>query len=239
MQRRALAIQLPKGIEARLGDHSFGRQRAICEDDHVLVVLHAPPTSDSLERETVLVLRRPDGSLVAGDGTDGAARLRDLVADYRARYEECDRAYDEADSADELFALLARLAPLNRASTNMASALQAARDAARDDKFLIGMRDEGYEVSRAFDLLVVDAKLKLDHRIAKNAEEQSAQAHAMAAAQHKLNVLAAITFPIMALATVLGMNLRHGLEDLPAAFFPIVLGLGVAIGLFVKRWVAP
>jgi hypothetical protein len=239
MQRPTPKFALPTAIEARLSERSYGRQRAICEDEHVLVILHAPPRDGSLERETVLVLRRPDGALVADDGSDGAERLRRLVTDWRTHHDACDKEYDDAESAEQLFRLLERLAPLNRASTNLAAALQAARDGAREDKFLIGMRDEGYEISRAFDLLVVDAKLKLDYRIAKNAEEQSANAQAIATAQHKLNVLAAITFPIMALATVLGMNLTHGLENRPESLFFAVLALGVTIGLFVKRWVAP
>jgi Mg2+ and Co2+ transporter CorA len=100
------------------------------------------------------------------------------------------------------------------------------------------MRDESYDISRAFDLLTSDAKLKLDYRIAKNSEEQAAQAQQMTSAQHRLNVLAAITFPIMAVATVLGMNLRHGFENQSPLYFMVVLVSGVVIGMFVKRWVA-
>ena len=40
--------------------------------------------------------------------------------------------------------------------------------------------------------------------IAKSAEIQAAKAEEMATAQHKLNVLAAITFPVMAVATLFG-----------------------------------
>ncbi len=238
MKRKQLNWTLPPEIEARLGEGTYGRQRAIFEAGHLLLVLHAPPAPGTLDRETALFLRRPDGQLLCNGFEGGEHKLRKLLADYRTRWEECDKEYDNANSAEDLFKLLEKLAPLNRASTNVANALQAARDCVKQDKFFIGMRDESYEVSRAFDLLVADAKLKLDYRIAKNAEAEAAKSAEIARAQHKLNILAAITFPIMALATVLGMNLTHGLEEKSPAFFVVVLVTGIAIGLFVKRWVA-
>ncbi len=191
-----------------------------------------------MEREPALFLRQPNGRYLANGYDNGEHKLREVLTSYRARWEECDKAYDMANSAEKLLSLLEKLAPLNRASTNLKDALQAARDAEKQDRFLIGMRDESYDISRAFDLLTSDAKLKLDYFIAKHSEEQAAQAQQMTSAQHRLNVLAAITFPIMALATVLGMNLRHGLENRSPLYFTVILISGVVIGLFVKRWVS-
>lgn len=237
MSRKPINWTLPPEIEARLGENSYGRQRAIYEADHLLIILHAPPAVGTIERETLLFLRKPTGQYLCNGFENGEQRLRKLLADYRAAWEVCDRTYDSADTAEDLFKLLEQLAPLNRASTNLANALQTARDAVKQDKFLISMRDESYEISRAYDLLVVDAKLKLDYRIAKNSEAGAAKSEEMAKAQHKLNILAAITFPLMALATLLGMNLTHGLEDKSPALFAAVLAVGIAIGLLVKGWV--
>ena len=237
MKRRTFNWKLPPEIEARLGEGSFGRQRAIFESGHLLVILHAPPAPGTIERESVLFLRKPDGALLCNGFEGGEHKLRKLLADYRAAWEECDKAYDAAETAEDLFRLLEKVAPLNRSSTNLANALQAARDYVKQDRFLIGMRDESYEVSRAFDLLLADAKLKLDYRMAKNAEAQALRAEEMARAQHKLNIMAAMTFPLMALATLLGMNLIHGLENRSPIWFVAVLGLGVAVGFVVKRWV--
>ncbi len=238
MKRKQLNWTLPPEIEARLGEGTYGRQRAIFEAGHLFLVLHAPPAPGTIERETVLFLRKPDGQILCNGFEAGEHKLRKLIADYRAQWEECDKQYDNAESAQELFHLLEKVAPLNRASTNLVNALQAARDHVKQDKIFISMRDEGYEVSRAFDLLVADAKLKLDYRMAKNTEAHAAHADKMAIAQHRLNVLAAITFPLMALAAALGMNLRHGMEDESPALFVVVLSMGIAIGLLVKRWVA-
>jgi hypothetical protein len=237
-KRKQLNWTLPPEIEARLGESSYGRQRVIAEADHILIILHMPPVSGTMEREPALFLRKPDGSFLANGYDNGGHKLRELLARYRTYWEECDKAYDTAVNAEELLLLLEKLAPLNRSSTNLRDTLQAARDAAKQDRFLIEMRDESYDISRAFDLLTSDAKLKLDYRIAKNSEEQAAQAQQMTSAQHRLNVLAAITFPIMAVATVLGMNLRHGFENQSPLYFMVVLVSGVVIGMFVKRWVA-
>ncbi len=237
MKRSPLNWTLPQEIEARLGENTYGRQRVIDEAGHLLIILTHPPVVDSMDREPALFLRKPDGSLLANGNDDGAPELRHLLDEYRTRWEECDKDYDSAESAEDLLRLLEKLAPLNRSSTNLARALQAARDAAKDDKFLITMRDESGEISRAFDLLTSDAKLKLDYSIVKHSEAQAAQAQAMLAAQHRLNVLAAITFPIVSLATVLGMNLRHGLENHSPLLFLMVTVIGVLIGMFLKRWV--
>lgn len=237
MKRKVFNWTLPAEIEARLGDNTFGRQRSIYEADHLLIILHAPPGAGEMEREFVLFFRKPDGALLCNGFEGGEHKLRKLIADYRERWDACDKEYDTATTAEDLFRLLEKLAPLNRASTNLANALQSARDYVKQDKFLISMRDDAYEMSRAFDLLLVDAKLKLDYRIAKNAEAQASKADEMARAQHKLNILAAITFPLMALAALLGMNLRHGLEDKSPVLFFIVLIIGVVIGLVLKRWV--
>ncbi|MFU8892229.1 MAG: CorA family divalent cation transporter [Luteolibacter sp.] len=238
MKRKPLNWTLPPEIEARLGEGTYGRQRTIAEADHLLIILHHPPVPDRLERDPALFLRKPDGSMLANGYDQGGHKLRKLLGEYRQRWEECDNAYDSAETAGQLLNLLETLAPLNRSSTNLAGALQAARDASKSDKFLISMRDESEEISRAFELLTSDAKLKLDYRIASNSEAQAEQTRQMIRAQHRLNVLAAITLPLMALATIFGMNVSHGLEERTPLVFVLVLALGLTIGLFVKRWVA-
>ena len=60
----------------------------------------------------------------------------------------------------------------------------------------------------------------------------------MATAQHKLNVLAAITFPVMAVATLFGMGLIHGLENRSPYLFWCIFALGFVMGIITKRWVS-
>lgn len=228
---------LPPEIEARLGEGSVGPQRVIYEAKQLLLVLHEPPGPEDNKRVGVLFLLKEDGSFSAIDSPDGKARLRALLDRYRTVSLECEEMYETANSATDIFKLLERLAPLNRSSTNLAVVLQSAREIAKQDKFFINMRDEGHELSRAFELLVSDSRLALDYRMARNAEAQAERTEQMAKAQHKLNVLAAFTFPVMALATLLGMNLSHGFEVRSPIIFWSVLGSGVCLGFAVKAWV--
>ena len=99
------------------------------------------------------------------------------------------------------------------------------------------MRDEGYEISRNLELLLSNAQTALDYRIAQNAEAQAFRAEEMATAQHKLTVLAAITFPLMAVATLFGMNLSHGMEDKSPLLFWVVFAAGLVVGTATRGWV--
>ena len=237
MKRKQYNWQLPKEIELRLGETTYGRQRAIFEAEHLFIVLHTPPVDDGPERECILFLRTSDGKYLCNGNDGGEMRLRRLLASYDRLFEKYDDLYDKSSSATDLFKLMEVVAPVNRSATHLYTALQSARSHVEGDTFLIAMRDEAYEVSRNLELLLGDAKLALDHRIAKNTEAQAEQAAEMASAQHKLNILAAVTFPLMGIATLMGMNLVHGLEKCPPSLFWIVVATTVIIGLLVKVWV--
>lgn len=237
MRRKQYKWDLPEKITDRLGDSTYGRQRTIFEDEHLLLILHSPPGEDDTSRECVVFLRKPDGRWLCNGSDNGELQLRRLLKRYEDLFNEFDEQYEKAVSASDLFAVLEPLTPVVRAATNMHTALQSARDQVKGDPFIIAMRDAAYELSRNYELLFSDAKIALDFRMAQNAERQSVQAQAMAAAQHKLNLLAAITFPLMAVATLFGMNLAHGYERESPVVFWLVLGIGVIIGIYTQKWV--
>jgi len=236
MRRKPFSWQLPQEIEVRLGESTWGRQRAIYEADHLLIVLHSPPEADTHKRAPEVFLRQSDGSYLYNGMPGGAAKLKKLLAHYRELLEQYDHAHDAATSATDLFQILEHAGPLSRASSHLCDALQAAREHVKDDLFLIAMRDEAYEISRGFDLLIHDVKLEVDYRIARSTEAHSANAERMAAAQHKLNILVAATFPLVAVATLFGMNLVHGLEGRPVFFWLVSLAAG-GLGGFTVLWV--
>jgi hypothetical protein len=237
MKRKQYNWQLPKEIEQRLGETTYGRQRAIFEADHLFIVLHTPPVDDGPVRKCILFLRTPDGKYSCNGNDSGEMALRRLLTSYDKLFDKYDDLYDKSGSATDLFKLMEVVVPVNRAATHLHNALQSARSHVEGDTFLIAMRDEAYEVSRNLELLLGDAKLALDHRIAGNTEAQATMAAEMASAQHKLNILAAVTFPLMAIATLMGMNLVHGLEKWPPSLFWIVVATTAIIGLLVKGWV--
>ena len=99
----------------------------------------------------------------------------------------------------------------------MKQALQTAREALGNDAFIIDMRDRSVDIARGFELLLADTRLSLEFRLARSAEVQARAAEAGNRAQHKLNNLAAIAFPLMSVSAVFGMNLPSGAARLRSA----------------------
>lgn len=237
MPRPDYAWKLPREISDRLGTESYGAQRALCEQDHLLLVLHEPPVKEGNEREHRVFLRQPDGTWLFQGNPQGERTLVDLVEHYDKVLSSLEGRYQQARSAADLFQLLDRLMPMARAATNMKDALQSARESTPGDKLLITLRDRAVEVARGLELLLANARLALEYQLARQSEEQTRAAMAGTQAQLKLNTLAALTFPLMTLAAVFGMNLPSGLESQPAWMFWAVFGAGLMLGLGVKSWV--
>jgi hypothetical protein len=99
------------------------------------------------------------------------------------------------------------------------------------------------EIERAVELVHGDAKHGLDFLIAHQAEQQAARTYEMAVAAHRLNLLAALFFPVATLSAVysaiFGMILAHGEQgwSTPALFW-FLLGLGMVGGLVLARFIA-
>ncbi len=237
MKRRSFNWVLPAEIENRLGDDTYGRQRTIREKDHLLIILHTPPESENRTRHTHVFLRQPDGKLLGNGSDQGPMLMKRLLLTYRDLLETFERNYKKAKGSEDLYGILEKLIPVNRASCHLYETLQKAREQAHEDKFLIAMRDEAYEIHRGYELLLADARLSLDYRLAQNAEEQVARAQETLQAQHRLNILAAVTFPLMAVATLFGMNLVHGMENVSPILFWLVVVVALFIGFSVKGWV--
>ena len=225
---------VPQSLRDRIGER-VGRQRMMSADGHLLLILHEPPQPEETQRTGRLFWREPDGtwhSTSRGSGVQALGRHLDEYAEALQRLEETE---EQAETSDQYFPLLQAITPLHRAARNMYDVLQQARDTVREDRRLIGCRDNAYAVQRTAELLQSDIKHGLDCAIARRAEEEAQSSRQMAQAGHRLNVLAATFFPIATIATVFGMNLRSGLEDaLPPTLFWIVLLAGIFCGFLLR-----
>lgn len=239
MKRSQYKWTLPKEISARLGQESWGAQRAIFEAGHLLLVLHAPPKNGGNEREHEVFLWQPDGTWKYKGHDRGEYSLARLLDDYASLLSELENRYQKAVDIDALFAIIDRLIPLVRASANMQLALQSAREAlGNNDTLIIDMRDRAVAVARGLELLLADSRLALDFRMARSAEAQTRVAEATMRAQNKLNSLAALAFPLMTISAVFGMSLPSGLERFHVLAFWLVLVGGVFLGWWVKGWIS-
>ncbi len=228
---------LPEAIRARLGTSTYGRQRAIVEEGHLLLVLHKPPGPDDAKREGVLFWRSAGGEWQCNRGGPGVGGVKRHVLSYAEAETKLTTDFEQATSLHQLFDLLAALTPLVRAARNQHAALQAAREAVKTDAALVELRDLAYEIERNLELLLEDTRNELDYRTAREAEEQARVSRAALHASHRLNTLAAWFFPLTAITSLFGMNFAHGLDSHRPAWFWAIFAVGVALGFGMKNWV--
>lgn len=229
--------ELPEEIKKRLGQKSAGKQRAMIANGHVLLVLHKAPQPRQREREAVFFWRNPKGEWVYSGRGKGIATLVRHIEEYSFAEQNFTQRYENAHNADDYFDLLEDMTPLLRASKHLHSTLQTAREAIKEDRDIIDLRDWSDELERGLDLLYTDTKNALDYHIAKQAEEQAKLSLQSVKAGDRLNTLAAIFFPLTAIASVFGMNLPHGLENSPIWFFWAVFFAGIVLGFLISSWI--
>lgn len=226
---------VPQRFRERLG-HQVGRQRAMLDQGHLLLVLHAPPDPDEPQRrDGCFFWRLPDGAWRSAPAPGGQAALRAHLDAFGRAARDLEERIEGADQAEEWFQALRVASPLARAARHLHAALQAAREALPEDRELIALRDQAGDVERAAELLQELAREGLEFTIARRSEEQAVQGEAMLVASHRLNVLAAVFLPMTALAGVMGMNLKSGLEDVrsPWLFWGVIL-VSLALGWLIR-----
>lgn len=228
---------IPEAIRLRLGQNSYGRQRALVEEGHLLLVLHKPPGPDDRSREGALFWRNPAGEWQFNRGGPGPGSLKRHVQSYVDIEAKLAADYEKAADINALFDAMETLTPLVRAARNMHQALQTAREAVKGDTFLIELRDLAYELERNLELLAEDVRNAIQHRAARKAEEQARLSEQALHASHRLNILAALFFPLTAIASIFGMNLAHGFNEHKPAIFWAVFVVGCALGFAMKGWV--
>lgn len=234
------AWDVPAEFRARLGDEA-GRQRLMQADGHLLLVLHARPSPGQATRFGKTFWRKPSGEWKPVAMNHNQHPVDELLDDYQRMLDSLDRDEGDAHAAADYFDLLTALTPLVRSLHNLSAVLQEARGACREDRGLILVRDRAYGLSRRAELLQQDTRNTLDFVIARRAEEQAESARRQAGAAHRLNVLAALFFPVATLTAVFGMNLDHGLEAWNDRHAPLpllaVLGGGLAAGAVLAAFV--
>lgn len=217
--------EVPARFRERMGA-SAGKQRTMFHEGHLLLVLHEVPTPGDITRKAMIAWRSPEGAWKSsGASKGGLLGVRALVESYAKAVAEVEDRVERAQRAAEYFAALHAVTPLVRAARNLHKTLQDAREAVAADPELITLRDQAYEVERTAEIVQADAKAGLDFCIAERSEQQAETSEHIAVSGHKLNLLAALFFPITALGSLFGMNFIHGFESryAPFLFWAIVV----------------
>ncbi len=227
---------LPVEIKQRFGLRGAGKQRSMTADGHLLLVLHQAPRHGKRERVSVFFWRKPNGEWLCSKSQEGLQSLRQHIKEYETAEQEYSNEYEQVDEAEDYFRILENMAPLHRAAKNLHAVLQSAREAVPADQNLIDLRDQAYNLDRTLDLLYADTKNALDYQIAKTAEQQAQLSLKSVETADRLNILAAIFFPLTAISSLFGMNFPTGLEDASLAVFWGVLLVGMILGFFIRGW---
>ena len=204
-----------------------GTQRALIADGHLILILHKLPVAHSAKRELRMFWRSADGTWASDDKGAGINALQRHVTEFNSRVQELEDIENNATSADDYFRIRGEVAPIHRAAQNMATAISRAYEAFPDDRGLLVSRNLATTVERTSELLKDDATYGLEYAMAKQAESQ-------ALASHRLNLIAAIFFPILAFASIFGMNLDHGFENKDTWIFWLFVAFGIAMGMVMK-----
>ncbi|REK26453.1 MAG: hypothetical protein DWQ42_09000 [Planctomycetota bacterium] len=231
--------QVPQLFRNRLGS-TVGRQRAMAADGHLLLVLHAPPKPDEQERVGRFHWRSPEGEWTSNELGKGVGALAKHLDEFEGRIAALDRKEEQAKTAEDYFAVLDQLAPLYRAARNLHAVLQEARTMFPEYLEIIELRNRAYAIERTAELLFEGTKNSLEFHLAQRAEVQAKSSQRMAAAAHRLNILAAFFFPIVTLMAILGVDFARAAENFGLAgdvFFVSVLLLGLVAGGFLTYFV--
>src|SRR5688572_13411390 len=92
------AWDVPAVFRQRLGD-AVGRQRAMASAGHLLLVLHAPPSPGTPERQGRFFWRSPAGEWKANALGGGAGALKKHVAEFAERVDQLEADWQQARSA--------------------------------------------------------------------------------------------------------------------------------------------
>lgn len=198
--------EVPDRFRQRLGK-TVGRQRPMVAEGHLLLVLHAPPSTEDAQRVGRFFWRAADGTWKSNALGNGIAALGKHLDEYETLIAALDRQEEAATTAEDYFAVLERLGPLSRSARNQHHVLQEARQTCPEHADLIDVRDRAYAIERSAELLYGETKNSLDFLIAHRAEEQARDSRRMAEAAYRLNILAAVFLPIVAVTAILGIDL--------------------------------
>ncbi|MCH2204479.1 MAG: CorA family divalent cation transporter [Lentisphaerales bacterium] len=229
---------IPEKMRRRFGKNGVGKQRSMYLDEHLLIILHQAPDSETKSRTARIYWRNPQGQWKSSQGGKDIYHLRQHIEDYSKREIVLDKLYEEATTPEHYFDLLEELTPLVRSSQNMTNALQQAREYVEDED-IIDLRDRCQEIAREVEILNTDARHGLDYQVAKRAEEQARYSMQNLKSTDRLNVLVAIFLPVTAISGIFGMNLKIGLEDVPATISWMIMIGSFLLGFAVKAWVIP
>lgn len=219
---------LPAPIRNSFSERA-GRQRFIVSEDHLLISLHWVPQVNVERRIGVYLWRQPNGSWysyrepITGEAPVDPLRpdlehrlLKATLKAYDQQEDQLERQQEQAESPAQYLQVLRETITMQHAIKNLHETLEAI-PADLDDS-LPQLRDYAYEIRRSYEFLYSFSRNGLEIYQAEQAEVANRRAN-------QLNLIAAFTLPLTALASVFGMSLEIG-----GTTFFLITALGLVWG---------
>jgi Mg2+ and Co2+ transporter CorA len=232
--------KLPESLLMQLGVLS-GRQKCLNDEGHLCLVMHEPPSGEGSTRQRVLAWLAPEGETWKFSSSKRIAPSFDtLLSAYEQHVDELEDTIDELEdpSLESLHSFLRSLAPLSRSLKNLSVVLDQAVVHCDDQRSLLESAEKAHALIRQCELMQFELQNDLQLRTHLNLEAQSRHQEEIAAAGRRLNLVVATFLPLTAVASVFGMNLLSGYEELPQPFFWLIVLGAVAAGFGLSRFVS-
>lgn len=221
---------LPERWRYRVGD-PVGRQRMLEEDGHLLLILHEVP-GDSEKDWFFWVDETKKWSSAPEAG--GLRHMRLLLDRYEEVVDALEARLKVADSVADFYSILREEAPVGRALKQVRLIAARARKIHKKNRPLLQIRSIAEELDDDLTLVQNEARLGMEAVAAESAENQRIVSEKQTSDGLKLNLLASFYLPLMALSSLMGMNVINGFEDTRWMFW-LIFTIGVGAGAVLVK----
>jgi Mg2+ and Co2+ transporter CorA len=184
-----------------------GHQRCVVGESELLLVVHEVPEAGIPERKAIFFWRKHDGCWLEPDG-NGLNELGALLDRYAKAIDTNEELLEKTESTELVFKILKHAGPLTRSSRNLVHALEETLVQEPDDHQILSFRDRARELERAAELLQSDARETLIFWQAEASEAHAKASDRLGKILFKLNLITGFFLPLVALGSLLGMNVN-------------------------------
>lgn len=238
MQEELLVLPEDYKIERTLREQLSGRpghQRCVVGDEELLLVVHEVPEAGIPERKAIFFWRQRNGTWLQPGGPS-LDELSALLDRYARAIDENEEQLEKTESTELVFKILRHAGPLTRSTRNLVHALEEVIAQEPEDRIILTFRDRARELERAAELLQSDARETLIFWQAEASEEHARASDRLGKILFKLNLVTGFFLPLVALGSLLGMNVD--LPDFIEELFWVIFFGGLVVGGLLLWFVA-
>ncbi len=230
MEQGTEIASLPEHWRWRVGS-PVGRQRMIEDEERLLIILHGVPGD---AEQDWFFWRDEEKQWFSAPEAGGLKHLRALLDRYEEVVDELEARVKVARTVEDYYSILREEAPVDRALKQLRVIASKARKLCKKNRPLLQIRSVAEELDMDLTLVQDEARLGMEAVAAESAEKQRLMGEQQVRYGLRLNALAAFFLPLMALASLMGMNVNNGFENTHWMFY-VVFAIGLGAGAVLMK----